>query len=118
MSDKMGGLEGSLNGLLKEAEKMQSKMKEAQRELTELVVVGKSGGGMVAVQMNGRHEASKVTIAKSLMDEDVGMLEDLIAAAINAAVQQVEKISKEKITALTAGLQLPGGFMEGEAGEQ
>lgn len=117
MSDKMGGLEGSLNGLLKEAEKMQASMKKAQQELSELTVHGKSGGGMVVIQMNGRHEVSKVTIAKSLMDEDVNMLEDLVAAAVNAAVLQVEKISKEKISALTAGLQLPGGFGEGDAGE-
>ena len=113
MNDK-SGLEGSLNGLLEQAQKMQESMKKAQEELTELRVEGKSGGGLVTVRMNGRHEVSKVDIAKSLMDEDPGMLEDLVAAAVNAAVQQVEKISKEKITQLTAGLNLPTDFMQND----
>lgn len=120
MSDNkmgMGDLGGQLGNLLKEAEKMQTNMKKAQEELSAVKVEGKSGGGMVVVVMNGRHEVSKVTIAKSLMEEDKGMLEDLVAAAINAAVGQVETISKAKITELTAGLNIPTGFMEGEGDE-
>ena len=117
MSDNkmgMGDLGGQLGNLLKEAEKMQINMKKAQEELSAVQVEGKAGGGMVIVIMNGRHEVSKVTIAKSLMEEDKGMLEDLLAAAVNAAVKQVEIISKKKITELTAGLNIPTGFTEGE----
>lgn len=119
MNDKAGGAGGldvGLNNLLKEAQKMQDSMKKAQQELVDLVVTGKAGGGMVTIHMNGRHEVSKVIIAKSLMDEEVNMLEDLVAAAINHAVQQVEKVSKEKITKLTQGLQLPPEFMQEDEG--
>ncbi|MDP3560892.1 MAG: YbaB/EbfC family nucleoid-associated protein [Legionellaceae bacterium] len=103
---------GNLNKLLDEAQKMQDRMKKAQEELTELNVEGKSGGGMVKVRMNGRHDVSKVTIARSLLNEEVEMLEDLVAAATNDAVRQVEKISKEKINQLTAGLNIPTDFMQ------
>ena len=114
MSDKMGDLGGSLQKLLAEAEKMQASMKQAQEDLTNLTVEGQSGGGMIVVSMNGRHEVSKVIIKKTLIDDgDVHMLEDLVAAAVNHAVKKVEVISKEKITALTAGLNLPTDFMQG-----
>lgn len=108
----MSDIGGNLNKLLDEAQKMQERMKKAQEELTQLAVDGKSGGGMVKIKMNGRHDVSKVTIAKSLLNEEVEMLEDLVAAAINDAVRQVEKISKEKINQLTAGLNIPTDFMK------
>lgn len=108
----MSDIGKNLNKLLDEAQKMQTRMKQAQEELTQLTVDGKSGGGMVKIKMNGRHDVSKVTIAKSLLNEEVEMLEDLVAAAINDAVRQVEKISKEKINQLTAGLNIPTDFMK------
>ncbi|MDP3704340.1 MAG: YbaB/EbfC family nucleoid-associated protein [Legionellaceae bacterium] len=110
----MSDIGGNLNKLLDEAQKMQDRMKKAQEELTQLTVEGKSGGGMIKVRMNGRHDVSKVTIARSLLNEEVEMLEDLVAAAINDAVRQVEKISKEKINQLTAGLNIPTDFMKDE----
>lgn len=110
----MSDIGGNLNKLLDEAQKMQDRMKKAQEELTQLVVEGKSGGGMIKIRMNGRHDVSKVTIARSLLNEEVEMLEDLVAAAINDAVRQVEKISKEKINQLTAGLNIPTDFMKDE----
>jgi DNA-binding YbaB/EbfC family protein len=123
MNDKagVGGLDVGLNNLLKEAQKMQDSMKKAQQELIELVVVGKAGGGMVTVNMNGRHEVSKVVISKALIeDAEIDMIQDLVAAAVNHAVQQVEEVSKKKINDLTKGLSLPQEFMqateEGEGG--
>ena len=107
----MSDIGGNLNKLLEEAQKMQDRMKKAQDELTELSVEGKAGGGMVRVNMNGRHDVSKVTISQSLLNEEVEMLEDLIAAAVNDAVRQVEKVSKDKINQLTAGLNIPTDFM-------
>lgn len=103
----------SLNNLLKEAQSMQDKMKKAQEELTDLKVTGKAGNGMVTVIMNGRHEVSKVSIASSLLEE-VDMLQDLVAAAINDAVRHVEEVSKKKIHELTAGLNIPTDFMKEE----
>lgn len=107
--DNMGA---SLNNLLKEAQNMQEKMREAQEALTKLEVIGKAGGGMVTIVMNGRHDALRATIAKSLLEEEVEMLQDLVVAAINDAVRQVEKESKNHINRLTAGLNIPTDFMK------
>ena len=102
----------NINNLMKEAQKMQQKMQEAQEELTKLHVTGESGGGMVKIEMNGRHEAIKLSIKPTLMDEEVSMIEDLVAAAINDAVRKVEKASRDKIGQLTAGLNIPTDFMK------
>ena len=110
----------NLNNLMKEAQKMQQRMQEAQVQLSQLVVVGESGGRMVLVKMNGRHDVTEVTIKPSLMEEDVEMLQDLVAAAVNDAVRKIEKISKEKISQLTAGLNIPTDLLgeEGAGGEE
>lgn len=104
----------NLGNLMKEAQKMQQRMQEAQQQLTELVVSGESGGGMVRVKMNGRHDVTEVKVNPSLMEEEIEMLEDLFAAAINDAVRKIEKASKDKIAKLTAGLNIPTDFMKGE----
>jgi len=101
----------NLSNLMKEAQKMQQRMQEAQQQLSELVVSGESGGGMVKIEMNGRHDVMKVKLKPSLLEEDVEMLEDLIAAAVNDAVRKVESASKEKISKLTAGLNIPNEFL-------
>lgn len=102
----------NLGNLMKEAQKMQQRMQEAQQQLSKLIVTGESGGGMVKVEMNGRHGVTSVQIRPSLLEEDVEMLEDLIAAAFNNAVDKVENVSKEKISQLTAGLNIPTDFMK------
>lgn len=104
----------NLGNLMKEAQKMQQRMQEAQQQLTELVIDGVSGGGMITITMNGRHDVTGVKIKPTLLDEDVEMLEDLIAAAINDAVRKIEKASKEKISQLTAGLNIPTDLMNKE----
>ena len=119
MADKMAGgmgLDESLHKLLGEAQRMQKSMQKAQADLANVSVEGKAGGGMVKVWMNGRHEITKVNINKQLLDEDVGILEDLVAAAVNDATRKVEVISKEKIQELTQGLQIPQDFLGGEEG--
>ncbi|MFI4963610.1 MAG: YbaB/EbfC family nucleoid-associated protein [Legionellales bacterium] len=104
----------NLGNLMKEAQKMQQRMQEAQQQLTQLVVTGESGGRKVQIKMNGRHDATEVVISPTLMDDDVELLQDLIAAAINDAVQKIEKVSKQKIAELTAGLNLPTDITGGE----
>jgi DNA-binding YbaB/EbfC family protein len=104
----------NLGNLMKEAQKMQQRMQEAQEQLSRLVVEGESGGGMVKVKMNGRHDVVELKINKTLMEEDVEMIEDLTAAAFNDAVRKVEKASKEKISQLTAGLNIPTDFLKDE----
>lgn len=102
----------NLGNLMKEAQKMQQRMQEAQQQLSELIVQGESGGGMVKIEMNGRHAVLKVKISPNLLEDDVDMLEDLIAAAFNSAVNKVESASKEKISQLTAGLNIPTDFLK------
>lgn len=110
-------IDKKLAGLMQEAEKMQRRMVEAQEELTHTTVEGQAGGGMVKIKMNGRHDVLEVKINPAMMDEDTDMLGDLIAAAVNDAVRKVEKASKDKITQLTAGLNLPADFLK-DAGKE
>lgn len=104
--------QGNLGNIMKEAQKMQQRMQEAQEQLTKLTVVGQSGGGLVKIEMNGRHQTLKTTIAPSLLEEDIEMIEDLVSAAANDAAQKIEKASKEKISQLTAGMNIPADFLK------
>jgi DNA-binding YbaB/EbfC family protein len=85
-------------------------MQKAQAEIVNIVCVGEAGGGMTKVTMNGKHEVSRVQIDASLMGDDKDMLEDLIAAAINDAVQRVAKATQEKMQGAMAGVSLPPGM--------
>lgn len=96
-----------MDQLLKKAQQMQADMQKAQEELATLEVNGESGGGMVKVVMNCRHDVIRVAIDPDAMD-DRDMLEDLIAAAVNDAVRKVEKLSKDKLGGLMGGLNIPG----------
>ncbi len=99
-----------LGGMLKQAQKMQEDMKSAQEQLGREEVVGESGGGMVKITMNGRHECRRVEIDPSLLQEDKEMLEDLIAAAANDAVKRVGEKVQETMADITAGIPLPPGM--------
>ena len=99
-----------LTDLMKQAQQMQERMQAMQAELAQLEVTGEAGAGMVKVTLNGRHEARRVFIDPSIAKEDLAVLEDLIAAAINDAVHRAERAQQEKMADLTAGLGLPAGF--------
>jgi nucleoid-associated protein EbfC len=103
-------MKGGIGNLMKQAQKMQADMQRAQEELANMEINGQSGGGMVKVVMTGRHDLKRVSIDDSLMGDDKEMLEDLIAAAVNDAVRQLEEVSQERMSGLTAGLNLPGGM--------
>ncbi|NOX75737.1 MAG: YbaB/EbfC family nucleoid-associated protein [Gammaproteobacteria bacterium] len=103
-------IKGGLGKMMKQAQEMQANMQKAQEELANMEVTGQAGGGMVSVVMTGRHDVKRVSIDDSLMGDDKDMLEDLLAAAVNDAVRQVETTSQEKMSGMTAGLNLPGGF--------
>lgn len=103
-------MKGGLGQMLKQAQQMQENLQKAQEELANMEVVGEAGGGMVKVTMNGRHDARAVSIDSTLVGDDVEMLEDLIAAAINDAVRKVESKTQERMSGLTAGLNLPPGM--------
>ena len=103
-------IKGGLGKMMKQAQEMQANMQKAQEELAHMEVTGKAGGDMVSVVMTGRHDVKRVTIDDSLMGDDKEMLEDLLAAAVNDAVRQVERTSQEKMSGMTAGMNLPGGM--------
>jgi DNA-binding YbaB/EbfC family protein len=104
-------MKGGLGGLMKQAQKMQADMNKAQEEIAQMEVKGQSGGGLVSVLINGRHECKRVNIDDSLLeDDDKEMLEDLIAAAFNDAAQRLESDSKGKMEGITDGMSLPAGF--------
>ena len=88
-------MKGGLGKLMKQAQEMQANMQKAQEELANTQFTGQSGGGLVTVVMNGRHDVTKVSIDDSLLNDDKDMLEDLVAAAVNDAVRNIEKKSKE-----------------------
>jgi DNA-binding YbaB/EbfC family protein len=103
-------MKGGLGGLMKQAQKMQENMQKAQEELASMEVTGQAGGGMVSVVMTGRHDVRRVTIDPSLLEEDKEMLEDLMAAAVNDAVRQVERETQERMSNMTSGMGLPPGM--------
>ena len=100
----------NFNNMMKQVQAMQANMQKAQAEIASLEVIGESGGGMVKVTMNGRHEVKRVQIETAVGTEDREMLEDLIAAAANDAVHKVEARVQEKMASVTAGMKLPPGM--------
>ena len=100
-----------IGDIMKQAQEMQSKLAQAQEEMAKIEVVGESGAGLAKVTMNCRHEVRRVDLDPSLFNEDKEVLEDLIAAACNAAVRKVEQTQADKMAEFTGGLNLPfGGF--------
>jgi len=90
-----------LNALMKQAQKLQADVAHAQEELAKMTCDGAAGGGMVTATVNGQFEVVRVKIDKSVVDpNDVGMLEDLVTAAINAAVVKIREQTKEKMASI------------------
>ena len=101
-------MKGGMGNLMKQAQQMQANMEKAQQELAQLEITGQSGGGMVQIVMTGKHDVKRVSIEDSLLEDDKEMLEDLIAAAVNDAVRQVEKTSQERMSGMMPpGMKLP-----------
>lgn len=103
-------MKGPLNQLMQKAQQMQDAMRRAQDEIAAMEITGESGGGMVKITLNGRHEARSVQIAPEALGEDKEFLEDLVAAAINDAAQKLDAFSKEKMATVAGGLNLPPGM--------
>lgn len=98
---------GNLAQLLKQAQEAQAKMGELKERLARLTVEGASGGGLVKVEMNGQQEALRCRIDRSLLrPEDCEMLEDLIVAATNDAVQKVKEAASEQFSQMAGGMDL------------
>ena len=102
-------MKGNLAGLMQQAQKMQQEMQKAQEELANLEVTGEAAGGMVKVIMSGKHAVKKVSIDPSLLD-DQEMLEDIVTAAVNDAVNRVASTTAERMSNMTSGMNLPPGM--------
>ena len=94
-----------LNTLLKQAQDMQSKMQSAQEELAKIVVTGEAGGGLLKIDMDGRHTVKSIWIDPPLLKESKEFIEELLVSAFNSALQKVEKASRQKLSDLTAQIQ-------------
>ncbi len=104
-----GGM--NMNNLMKQAQKMQKQMEEAQQNIEGKELETTSGGGAVKVVINGKKEIKKISIAEDVVDpDDVEMLEDLIMSAVNEAIRQMEEISSNEMGKFTSGMGLPGMF--------
>ena len=105
-----GMIPGNYSNLMKQAQRMQRQMEEQQAALEQKEFTASAGGGAVTVVITGKHELKSVKISPDVVDpEDVEMLEDLIIAAMNEALSQVENAQGENLDKLTGGLGgLPG----------
>ena len=107
-------LKPGISQLLKQAQQFQEKLEEVQEELAELKVEGSAGGGMVRVVANGRQQVLEVKIDPEVVDpEDTEMLEDLVAAAVNQALEKAQQAASARVSELTSGMLPPGMKLPG-----
>jgi DNA-binding YbaB/EbfC family protein len=100
-----------LSGMMKQAQKLQAKMMAMQEELGNRTVSAQAGGGMVEAVVNGRQELLSLRIdPEVVVSEDVEMLQDLILAAINEALNRAREMMAAEMAKLTGGMQIPGLF--------
>ncbi|MDD2902459.1 MAG: YbaB/EbfC family nucleoid-associated protein [Syntrophales bacterium] len=101
----------NLSGLMKQAQKLQAKMAEMQAEVGNRTVTAQAGGGMVEAVANGRLELVSLRIDPEVATpDDVDMLQDLIMAAVNEALNRAREMMAQEMAKLTGGLQIPGMF--------
>ena len=100
---------GSQMDVMQQVQKLQEEMLEAQEALGEETITATAGGGAVTVVMTGQQRIQSISIAPEVVDpDDVEMLEDLITAAVNEALQRSQELATERLGALTGGLRIPG----------
>ena len=100
-----GMMPGNMNNLMKQAQKMQKQMEEQAKELEAKEFTAQAGGGAVSVTVSGKKEVVKVEIAREALDpDDVEMLQDMIMAAANEALRQLEEANSAVMGRLTGGL--------------
>lgn len=106
----MGGAQ-NMNQMIRQAQKMQEDMAAFQAELEEKEFKASVGGGAVEITMNGKREVLGVNIKPEVVDpDDIEMLEDLIASAVNEVLSNIETESSEGMNKITGGISLPGAF--------
>ena len=104
-----GGMPGNMNNLMKQAQRMQKQMEETTKELEEKEITASAGGGAVEVTVSGKKEVVKIKLSEEVVDpDDIEMLEDLIMAATNEALREMDELSSKEMSKITGGL--GGGF--------
>ena len=104
-----GGGMGNMNAMMKQAQKMQMELARAQEEIQDMTFEASAGGGMVKAVAKGDNTLVSLTIDPEAVDpEDVEMLQDMIAAAVNEALRGVAELSSQRINAATGGMNIPG----------
>jgi len=99
----------NFNTIMKQAKKMQEKMGQLQKELETKTVEAQAGGGMVRVVVNGKYEIVSLKIEKEVVNpEDIEMLQDLIAAAVNEGIRKSQEMASSEMGKITGGLNIPG----------
>lgn len=102
---------GMSRDMMRQMQKMQERLAKAQEELANASVEATAGGGAVAVTVTGGFRVQSVKIAPEVIDpDDAEMLEDLVTAALNEALDKVQSLQAESMSGLAGGLRLPGGF--------
>jgi len=105
--DSMKGLP-NMAGMMKQVQKMQEKMAQVQEELESKTVVGEAGGGMVKVTANGKQQIVGITIDREVVNpDDIAMLEDLVLAAANKALEEAGRLAQEEMAKVTSGMLPP-----------
>jgi hypothetical protein len=100
-----------MQGILRQAQQMQERLAKLQEELAGKTVEASAGGGMVTVVVNGRQEVLSVRIEKEVVSpEDVELLQDLVAGAVNEAISRSRKMMADEMAKITGGMNLPGLF--------
>ena len=109
MAKGFGGFPGNMQGLMKQAQKMQEDIKKAQEKSEQLTAEAQSGGGMVKVVVNGKNRLMELHIEKEVINpDDAEMLQDLIIAAVNEGMSKVQDAQKAELAKITGGLNIPG----------
>ena len=99
----------NMNTMMKQAQKLQKKMLKTQEELATKTVEASAGGGMVKVIANGGQKIEAITLEKEVVDpEDIEMLQDLVLAAVNDALNKAQEMVSSEMGKLTGGLNIPG----------
>lgn len=111
MSKGFGGGGGNVNALLKQAKDMQSKLEQAHTDAQAYTADGQAGGGMVKVVARGNNTIESITINPQVVDpNDVEMLQEMVLAAVNNALTDVQGKVQETLSKITGGMGIPGLF--------